>query len=76
MSIKAERISNKHTIAAYGAIEDDEYTIPSAINITTKHLINHQDAGIKASEGIVTLETYKGKGYFDENIKQYFHKVN
>ncbi|WP_081932904.1 filamentous hemagglutinin N-terminal domain-containing protein [Candidatus Arsenophonus nilaparvatae] len=76
MSIKAERISNKHTIAAYGAIEDDEYTIPSTINITTKHLINHQDSGIEASEGSVTLETYKGNGYFNKNIKQYFHKVN
>lgn len=76
ISTKAEHISNKYTISAYGAIEDDKYNISSAINITTKHLINHQNAGIKASEGIVTLETYKGKGYFDENIKQYFHKVN
>ncbi|WGL99559.1 filamentous hemagglutinin N-terminal domain-containing protein [Arsenophonus sp. aPb] len=57
MSIKADHIINKHIIAAYGTIEDNEYTIPSSINIKTKHLINHQDAGIKASEGIVTLET-------------------
>lgn len=76
ISIKADNIANKHIISALGTIKDNEYTIPSSINITTKHLINHQDAGIKASEGIVTLETYKGKGYFDENIKQKFYKLN
>ncbi|MDR5612724.1 MAG: hypothetical protein RAM36_06980, partial [Arsenophonus sp.] len=57
-------------------IQDKAYTLPSSINSTTKHLINHQDAGIKASEGIVTLDTYKGKGYFDKNIKQKFYKLN
>ncbi|WP_063655581.1 hypothetical protein [Candidatus Arsenophonus triatominarum] len=76
MSIKADYISNKHIIFALGATKDNEYIIPSSINITTKHLINHQDAGIKASEGSVTLETYKGKGYFDKNIKQKFYKLN
>ncbi|WP_147392338.1 hypothetical protein [Arsenophonus endosymbiont of Aleurodicus floccissimus] len=49
MSIKADSISNKHIISALGAIKDNEYIIPSSINITTKHLINHQDADIKAS---------------------------
>lgn len=61
ISIKADNISNKHIISALGVIKDNEYIIPSSINITTKHLINHQDAGIKASEGIVTLETYSKK---------------
>lgn len=76
LSIKADHIANKHIIAAYGTIENNKNIIPSSINITTKHLINHQDAGIKASEGIVTLETYKRKGYFDINIKKVFSKIN
>lgn len=74
MSIKADRISNKRIIAAYSTIKDNEYNFPSSINITTKHLINQEDAGIKAVEGIVKLETYKGKGYFDKSIKQNFTK--
>lgn len=76
MSIKADHIANKNIIAAYGVIEDNKHTIPSSINITAKHLVNHQDAGIEASEGIVTHETYKGTGDFNKNIKQYFFKLN
>ncbi|MFW0013935.1 MAG: filamentous hemagglutinin N-terminal domain-containing protein [Arsenophonus endosymbiont of Dermacentor nuttalli] len=59
--LKQDRISNKHIITAYETIKHNEYSMPSLINLTAKHLINNQDAGIEASEGIVTFETYQGE---------------